>query len=203
MWCVSLPRRRTVLQSLTVWNRSWRSTHTWAMRPVLQFCPFLFVTCVMYALVHVMAMEVFVRLTVLLVVAFDWCHLFGGCESMSLWFPKQWMINAIKYNNEALVYHNNIHRLHLNIGVDQQKKSCVTGLNLGARQQQPQFIGWVTPSPTDYYKGVNDRRITHPRTYQDEFPIKVKISKLSYRFHLGLVFYKILHWINFPKHVYL
>ena len=47
----------TVLQSLTVWNRSWRSTHTWAMRPVLQSCPCLFVTCVMYALVHVMALD--------------------------------------------------------------------------------------------------------------------------------------------------
>ena len=129
MWCVSLPRRRTVLQSLTVWNRPWRSMHTWAMRPVLQFCPCLFVTCVMYALVYVMAMEVFVRPTVLLVAVFDRCHLFGGCESVSLWYPEQWLINAIKYNNEALVYHGNI-----------------TGLNLVTRKKQPQFPGWVTPT---------------------------------------------------------
>ena len=33
--------------------------------------------------------------------------------------------------------------------------------------------------------------------------LKVKFSKLSYRIHFDLVFHKNLHWINFPKHVYL
>ena len=133
-------------------EKVWKSTHTWARITVLQSCPCLFVTCMMYALVHVMALEVFVRPSVLLVVVFVWCHFFSGCESVSLWYPEQWMINAIKYNNEALVYHGNMHGLHLNRCVDQQRKTCVTGLNLVTRQQQPQFPGWVMPTPMGYYE---------------------------------------------------
>ena len=121
-----------------------------------------------------------------LLVVFVRCHFFVGCECVSLWFPKQWMINVIKYNNEALVYHNNIHGLHLNRGVDQQRKSCVTGLNLVTRQQQPQFTGWVTPSPTDYYEGVDDQRI--PAHIKMNFLLKSKFQNCPRVFILASFF---------------
>ena len=58
---------------------------------------------------------------------------------------------------------------------------------------------WCFPDP----KQQSTTLITHPSGVPREAPIKDKILKLSYRFHFGLMFYKILHWINSPKHVYL
>ena len=168
MWCVSLPRRRScwVLTLCSYCFMVSRYCSLWRFGTGLggACIPGRWDQCFSAVLAYLWPAwctrwSMWWLWTVLLVVVFDRCHLFGGCESVSLWYPEQWLINAIKYNNEALVYHGNI-----------------TGLNLVTCQQQPQFPGWVTPTPTGYYAWLSDGSVRICASYKDTSLLKVKFS---------------------------